>query len=317
MTPQQQDRIAAFAADLNPALRVQYFSSAEDEDDTLAHFAERLESALPRLSLRQEALAPGQLPYLQIGDGLRCAWVPKDAKLDLFLKALAWAAGAQAPPAPAVPINPPDLPAEIRLYLADACPHCHQVLEMLLPLAFVDPMIRLTLIDAQVHVQQSAKDAVRSVPTTLLDSYGWSGVFPLEELVSLIQQRSPVSLGPTALEMMLSKGQAGELAALMQTEGKIFPAYYEIVTHPLWSVRLGALVVAETLAETAPQLANAMAGPLWERYPELEIAVKGDVVYLLGEIGAVALTPELRAAYQTETDPELRDALSETLEKLT
>jgi glutaredoxin len=280
----------------------------------LARFAEVLQKNWPQLALSREALAEGQMAYLQIGENLRSAWVPKGEKLGLFLDTLAWASGDK--PAPAVAVDPPDLPAAIRLYLADACPHCHQVLEMLLPLAFVDPLIRLTLIDAQIHAAQSAKDAVRSVPTTLLNDFRWSGTFPLDELLELIRVRSPANLGPAAMEMMLAGGKAEKLAELMLAEDHIFPAFYEVVTHPLWSVRLGALVVVETLAEKAPRLASKMAAPLWERYPRLGTAAKGDLIYLLGEIGAVALRDELRACYETETDSELRDALLETLEKL-
>jgi glutaredoxin len=294
---------------------VRCFHAPDDKAGAVVRFAETLADALPHLDLRREALTDGQMPYLEVGESLRCAWVPKDAKLGLFLKALVWASGGV--PAPSMPIAPPELPAAIRLYLADACPHCHQVLEMLLPLAFVDARIRLTLIDAQAHAAQSDKDAVRSVPTTILDDFRWSGSFPLEELIHLIGRRSPANLGPTALEMMLADGQAEKLAVMMATEGKIFPAFFEMVTHPLWSVRLGALVVVETLAQTTPQLAASLAGPLWERYPRLGPAVRGDVIYLLGEIGAVGLYEELRALGETETDPELREALSETLEKLT
>jgi hypothetical protein len=296
-------------------VRVQFFRSSDEEAGGLAPFAHALRDTLPHLDLRPEALAAGQMPYLQIGESLRCAWVPKGDKLGLFLDALVWASGAR--PTPRVAIDPPDLAAAIRLYLADACPHCHQVLKMLLPLAFVNPLIRLTLIDAQVHAAQSEADGVRSVPTTILDDFRWNGAFPLEELLNLIRNRDPANLGPTALEMMLGNGQAEKLAELMATEGAIFPAFYEVVTHPLWSVRLGALVVAETLAETAPRLALDMAAPLWERYPRLATAAKGDVIYLLGEIGAVALRGELRSLYENEKDPELRDALHETLEKLT
>jgi glutaredoxin len=314
MTPQDHQRILAQAGKLSKPLRVQLYQAPTDKTGDLDRFAEALRKDLPQLELRREALTEGQMAYLQIGENLRCAWVPKGEKLGLFLEALAWASGDRS--APALPIDPPDLPAAIRLYLADACPHCHQVLEMLLPLAFVDPLIRLTLIDAQVHEEQSVRDAVRSVPTTLLDDFRWSGTFPRNELLALIRERSPANLGPTAMEMLLANGQAGKLAELMQAEDQIFPAFLEVVTHPLWSVRLGALVVAETLVESAPRLASEMASPLWERCAQLGTAAKGDVIYLLGEIGAVALRDELRTCYERETNPELRDALRETLEKL-
>jgi glutaredoxin len=304
----------AHAGKIGNPLQIQLHLTPEDEGGELARFTEALQNNLPRLKLRRETLIEGQMAYLQIGENLRCAWVPKGDKLGLFLDALAWASGDRS--APVVPVDPPPLPAAIRLYLADACPHCHQVLEMLLPLAFVDPLIRLTLIDAQIHAAQSAKDAVRSVPTTLLDDFRWSGTFPMEELLDLIRTRSPANLGPTAMEMMLASGKAQKLAELMLTADQIFPAFFEVATHPLWSVRLGALVVVETLAEKAPSLASEMSAPLWERYPGLGTAAKGDLVYLLGEIGAVALRDELRACYETETDAELREALSETLEKL-
>jgi glutaredoxin len=315
MMSQDHDRILTIAPLIGRPTTVRCYRPAEEQEGAVARFAQALKAALPQLDLRHEALTTGQMPYLEIGEGLRSAWVPKGAKLSLFLKTLVWASGGAA--VPAISIDPPKLPAAIRLYLADACPHCHQVLEMLLPLAFVDPRIRLTLIDAQVHAAQSEKDAIRSVPTTILDDFRWSGIFPLAELTDLIERRSPANLGPAALEMMLASGQAEKLAELMTAEGAIFPAFFDLLTHPLWSVRLGALVVAETLVETAPQLAAALAAPLWERYPGLGKAAKGDVIYLLGELGAVALRGELSVLRGTETDPELRDALDETLEKLT
>lgn len=315
MTPQDHDRILALAPQISGPATVRCYRPSDDEGGAVARFAQALKGALPQLDLRYEALTTGQMPYLEIGEGLRSAWVPKDEKLSLFLKTLVWASGGAS--VPAISIDPPELPAAIRLYLADACPHCHRVLEMLLPLAFVDPRIRLTLIDAQVYAAQSEKDAIRSVPTTILDEFRWSGIFPLAELIDLIERRNPANLGPAALEMMLASGQAEKLAELMATEGAIFPAFFDVVTHPLWSVRLGALVVAETLVEIAPQLAASLAAPLWERYPLLGTAAKGDVIYLLGEIGAVALREELSLLLETETDPELRDALNETLEKLT
>lgn len=314
MNTEDQKRIQAVRSRIGSPLRLQLFHSQADRSGELASFCGALCDALPCLELKRETLADEQLPYFQIGENLRCAWVPKGEKLSLILETLIWASGDQPPPA--VSIEPPDLPAAIRLYLADACPHCQQVLSMLLPLGFVDPQIRLTLLDAQVHVEQSAKDDVRSVPTTLLDDFRWNGSFPLEELLNIIRQRSPANLGPTALEMMLASGQAEKLAKLMQTENAIFSAYYDLVTHPLWSVRLGAMVVAETLAETCPELAVEMAQPLWKRYAGLGVAAKGDLIYLLGEIGAVDLRAELATLFETEDNPELKDALNETLEKL-
>lgn len=314
MSPDDQKRIEERAALLGGPVRLQLFRSESDRNGELTRFCETLCDALPLLELKRDPLAEGQLPYFQVGENLRCAWVPKGEKLSLILESLQWAAGD--PPPPAVGIEPPDLPAAIRLYLADACPHCQQVLAMLLPLAFADPQIRLTLIDAQVHGEQSAKDDVRSVPTTLLDDYRWNGSFPLEELLDLIRHRSPTNMGPTAMEMMLSGGEADRLAELMRQEGAIFPAYYDLVTHPLWSVRLGAMVVAETLAETAPRLAVEMADPLWERFAGLGTAAKGDLIYLLGEVGATHLRDDLAQMHKTEDDPDLKDALSETLERL-
>lgn len=314
MSPDDHKRIEEMASLLGGPVRLQLFHSDSERDGELTSFCEALCGAAAQVELKRETLAEGQLPYFQLGENLRCAWVPKGEKLSLMLEALKWAAGDRPPPG--VGIETPDLPAAIRLYLADACPHCQQVLAMLLPLGFADPQIRLTLIDAQVHAEQSVKDDVRSVPTTLLDDFRWNGSFPLEELLDLIRRRNPANMGPTAMEMMLAGGQADRLAELMRQEDAIFPAYYDLATHPLWSVRLGAMVVAETLAETAPKLAAEMAAPLWERFAGLGTAAKGDLIYLLGEIGATHLRDDLAEMNETEDNPDLKDALSETLEKL-
>jgi hypothetical protein len=118
------------------------------------------------------------------------------------------------------------------------------------------------------------------------------------------------------MERMIKEGQAFDMLRLFQERGTVAPAFVELLTHPLLPLRLGAMAVMETLAERDPVLAGGVLPSLWERFGTAENAVKGDILYVIGEVGDGRWEPVLAAVAGAAPDPEVRAAAVEALEKV-
>ena len=159
------------------------------------------------------------------------------------------------------------------------------------------------------------KENIQSVPALILeDQFRWTGSIQITEIVDVIANRDVSMLGPVSLEMMITQGKAGELAEMMLAKEQIFPAFYEVLTHPKWPVRLGAMVVMEELIESNPDLATRMLKPLWERFNQVDNRVKGDLLYIFGQMKPTDLVPRLQAILNGNYDPEVQEAAQETLD---
>ena len=130
------------------------------------------------------------------------------------------------------------------------------------------------------------------------------------------KNRDPSMLGPVSLEMMLKEGKAGELAAMMLEKGQIFSAFYDVLAHPKWPVRLGAMVVMEELIEADLDLAAQTLVPLWERFHKVDNRVKGDLVYLFGQLKRSESVPQLQAVLKGDYDSEVQEAAQEALDAI-
>jgi len=112
---------------------------------------------------------------------------------------------------------------------------------------------------------------------------------------------------------MLEDGAARRVAEMMVDYGGIFPSFYDLLIHEKWPVRLGAMVVMETLAEMDFDLAGTAVTPLMQRFEEADGSVKGDILYLFGIIGSPEIIAPFKAILADSEDPELKDALEETI----
>ena len=72
----------------------------------------------------------------------------------------------------------------------------------------------------------------------------------------MIIRPDPSELGTETLKHSLEKGDAQWICQQMIQAGQIFEGFAALLLHSTWSVRLGAMVVVETLAQKAPALAG-------------------------------------------------------------
>jgi HEAT repeat protein len=132
----------------------------------------------------------------------------------------------------------------------------------------------------------------------------------------MLAKRDPAGLGADSLKQLLDAGRAEDLADMMANRGTVFPAFLTLLTHPKWPVRLGAMVTFEHLVEKRPDLSSALIQALWEKFPNLEDTLKGDILYLFGQSGEPAAFPLLEAVLGGSCSSELREAAEEALESL-
>jgi len=76
------------------------------------------------------------------------------------------------------------------------------------------------------------------------------------------------------------------------------------------------MVTMEELAAARPTLARQVISPLWKRYPQSIASVKGDMLYIFGELKSPQCLPHLRSVLATEENSEIREAAQEALEKI-
>lgn len=210
-----------------------------------------------------------------------------------------------------------EVPVELKLYVASQCPHCPGVIRTLVPLAAECKNIHLSIIDGTVHTEQAAKDNIMSVPCLILDNgFRWTGTVDAEEVADMIANRDYSSLGTLSLKTILEEGKAVWIAKQMLKSSIIFPGFIGLITHEIWSVRLGAMVVLEQIAEEAPELAVTIAPELFSRFNDSDTPTQGDILYALGETGDLSVREKINKLIEQISHPEVLEAAQAAIESI-
>jgi len=144
----------------------------------------------------------------------------------------------------------------------------------------------------------------------------WVGQVPQDEVVAHLLHPDPFRLSPTSLQRLLEAGQAQQVAGMMAQSGRLFPALIHLLAHPRWSVRLGAMVAAETLAETNRTLAGELQEPIWQAMARADATVQGDLLYVIGAIGGPETLERLQVLVDGLGDEAVKEAATEALERI-
>ncbi len=266
---------------------IQLFLTDHGEQTNFESFGRNLSALAPSVRVKS-ADQENRLPGFLLKENIIYSALALGRELTPFLKGLS-CIRTQAPK-PTEPIqsllDKIHIPCELTLYIAMDCPHCPGVVNTIFPLAVFSDKIKLKIIDGTLFPEAAQKDKVMSAPCLILDNgFRWTGALAAEEVLSMITRQDGSQLSSQTLKSILEQGDALWISREMIQAGTIFKEFIKLLLHDTWSVRLGAMVVVETLAEERPDLALELCPMLIQAFDNKDIPVQGDILYALGEIG--------------------------------
>ena len=319
MTPQDEKTLTTYAERLTRPVDIRLFLSDDPRGQDLQAFCRRLGEMLPAVRTLEDTEETGSLPAIRIGERLRFRGVPSGNELEPFLEALCLLDTDSPPETAALPdeLKALETPADLQIFVAPFCGFCPAVVRRLLPLPFAAESIYLTVVDAGMFPEIAEAHKIKSVPTLVLDELlRWTGMVDIGELARAAANRDPATLSSESLGRILqAEGGAYELADMMHRYGSVFPAFVSLLTDERFSIRLAAMVAVEELQSRDGNLALQVVSPMLDRYDHAPTAVKGDFLYLFGQLGATEALPLLQQAME-DPDAEIREAAAEALETI-
>ena len=242
------EEIRTWNENLEGPVRTALLRSSDERFGIFETFCRGFSGLASRFRFVLEEEEGGDMPAFLIGDSLRMHMISLEKELEPFLEILSLVEeGSQDRRGHLEDaLKDVDMPCEVKIYVSEHCPHCAGVVRRIAPLALANPLIRVTLIDALLFPELAAGHDIRSVPTLICDErFRWTGPVSPEEVLEVLVQRDPRDLSAQVLNRMVMEGEAVLLAEMMLKSGCLYPAFLDVLTDPLLSVRLGAMVAAE------------------------------------------------------------------------
>ena len=320
MTPDERQQIEKLNKTLAKEITIRLKESDHEASNPMAVFCEVLASLAPRIRIHRDKDDRQQIPAIEIAESIAYSGIPTGTEFGPFMEVLSTIggidrAGTSLPDDRLAVIT---TPAMLTLYVSSMCPHCPAMVRQIYPLCLQNSNLKLLIIDGPAFPELAEDDKVKSLPTLILDNnFRWTASVDTDELLQVMGSRDPDQLGAAALKGMIQDGNAYGLSEMMLSAGKIFPAFLELLIHPEFSVRLGAMAAMEDVAERARLIAGQVVAPLMACFDRLDDPVKGDILYVIGECGDAQALEFLADVKATSRDEDVKEAASDALEAIT
>ncbi|MCP4671894.1 MAG: hypothetical protein GY857_11375, partial [Desulfobacula sp.] len=269
-------------------VRIKLITTDHVESSQFINFTKYFTGTSSRLIIESEK-SENDLPCFLLKENITYSALPLSKELAPFLEALSQINSSPVRLSNSIlqSLDKIDIPVNLKLYIALECPHCPNVVKTLMPLAMVCKNLHLHIIDGTLFPETAQKDGVMSAPCLILDDdFRWTGEVSAQEIMEMITNRDPSQLSATTLKNIIEQGDASWIAKQMIEQKKIFAGFIKLLLHEIWSVRLGAMVIVEELADTDSKLAAELCPKLIELFDEQNVPVQGDILYALGEAGS-------------------------------
>jgi alkyl hydroperoxide reductase subunit AhpF len=288
------------------------------EHKAFESFGRKLTALAPSIRIKPSD-RQDPLPGFLLKENITYAALALDRELPPFLKGLSCI--RTRAPKPREPVqallDKISIPCELTLYIAMQCPHCPGVVDTILPLAVFSDKITLRIIDGTLFPETAQRDKVMSAPCLILDNgFRWTGAVTAEEILSMITQRDVSQLSAQTLKTILEQGDADWISREMIRTGTLFKEFVQLLLHDTWSVRLGAMVVVETLGEEHPDLAEKLCPLLIREFDRRDIPVKGDILYALGETGNLETKTWIQEILKDLENEDLKEAAGDAIDAI-
>ncbi|MFN2358731.1 MAG: thioredoxin family protein [Desulfotignum sp.] len=322
MKTTDKEKISAWAKNQPHGQTIFVSHTHHREQEHFNAFARELSRLAPCITV-QPSDKKASLPGIFVTDNILLSALPLEKELPPFLEALSCLAGSWPVLAQETQtmLDHLDHQSRLTLFIAMQCPHCPDMVRTLVPLAARSKKIFLHIIDGSLFPETAREHHVMSAPCLILDQdFRWTGHADPEEIVAMMLRPDPSQLGSKTLKHILEQGDAQWISRHMIEAGTLFDGFIALLLDSTWSVRLGAMVVVEILANEAPDLAAQLAPVLIHAFADKEIPVQGDMLYALGEVGTSETKIWIQKILPGLVHPDLveaaRDALAAIDEKL-
>ncbi len=315
---QSKNMIMDWAQSLKNQIKIKLITTEHVETNQFINFTKKITDTASKLTVDSEK-GEKDLPYFQLKENIKYCALPLSRELEPFLKALSQINNHQVKLAEPIikSLDKINIPVSLKLYIALECPHCPNVVRTIIPMAMICENLHLQIIDGTLFPETAQKDGVMSAPCLILDDdFRWTGEVTAQEIIEIITNRDPSQLSATTLKNILEQGDASWIARQMMEKGEIFDGFIKLLLHETWSVRLGAMVIVEELAETNPKLAAKLCPELIALFDKKDIPVQGDILYVLGEAGNSETKKWINNKIDTFEHQDLIDAANDALEAL-
>ncbi len=288
------------------------------QSEKLQEFSEMLSDLLPCVQIKNEKTDDeALLPAIVVGKSLHYHAIPLGQELEPFLTALKMSANESKSKLSAEMIQRLDgleATASFDIFIAPGCPFCPLTVKTFIALPFASDLIRVSIIDAALFPEKASERGVRSVPAVFMDeSFSWTGNVNLNEILRVLENRDPAQLSSESLKKMLSEGFAWKVAEMMVGKGMIFPNFIRLLTHHNWTVRLGAMAAVEEMVFRNRSLAVPLEKCLWESFSDFEDPVKGDMFYVLGEMGDRRTISRINSFLKGKVSSDIQEAAEDAI----
>lgn len=260
---------------------------------------------------------PTQLPGFSLKNNILYSALPLERELSPFLKGLNQLHIPDIADSIQTSLNSIKTPCRLTLYIALQCPHCPGMVERLIPFAAACEKIHLHIIDGSLFPEKAQEDKVMSAPCLILnDDTRWTGAVSEEEIIDMVLNKNSMDLDTKALKTILEDGRAEWVTEQMLASNRLFKGFAGLLLHEIWSVRLGAMVVVESLAEESPGLCADLETILIDAFSTKDVPVQGDILYALGEIGTADTRDWIAALQKTLSHEDLKEAADEAIQSI-
>lgn len=309
--------IKEWKSGLDKHLILDFHQGADEPGKLLKKFCDSIERYTGIVTVHTHKLMEGDYSHIRINQQIKYYALPGENELLPFLELLSGKAASHVPREISEQALLIDIPCGLDIFIGRQCPFCPDAVRRVAPLAILNPKITVRVIDGILYPELAEQHGIKSVPTVIsCGGFRWSGTIPVPDIVSSMMTRDPSQLGADSYENMIADGKALDIARMMVEKNQIFPAFIDVLVHEKWPVRLGAMVAAETLCESRPDLAALLVPSLRDRFFDADDSVKGDIIQVLAETRSRAAADFLLGIEDSGVSDEIKDMAREAREMI-
>lgn len=319
LTPGDEAKIVLWNAGLPGTLNLDMVITDDPRSAELCDFCRDLAQAASNVEVTEVQGKTGALPAIRVAGNLRFCGVPAGRELEPFLESVRYHDGGTPAIEPGIldRMAGVNVPARLRLYVGQQCPHCPGSVRQLALLTVASPFVTLDVIDGSLFDERARADDVQSVPTLFLnDGIRWTGPVPLHEVVDMLASPDPSGFDAATFDRILHEGGAESVARMILEKGEMFAAFVDLLVDDKFRTRLGAMTVMEEVARENAVLAAQAVDPLWERFGQAIEPVQIDILYLFGDAGTQDTIPRLESVTDGEYREHVKEVARESIERI-